>query len=69
MPLFSSLCQRFSEALEAYAEAIDLDSTNMSFFSNRAAVYFEKKDYEGCISEVSYCIYYRGIFPQRPPVG
>lgn len=47
------LPQKFEEALEAYGEAISLDSTNMSFFSNRAAVYFEQKDYEGCIAEVS----------------
>lgn len=25
----------------------------MSFFSNKAAVFFEQKDYEGCIDEVS----------------
>lgn len=45
--------QKFEEALEAYGEAISLDSTNMSFISNRAAVYFEQKDYEACIAEVS----------------
>ncbi|CAM9318990.1 unnamed protein product [Sphacelaria rigidula] len=28
----------------------------MSFFSNRAAVHFEKKDYEGCISECKKAI-------------
>lgn len=45
--------QSFSEALEAYGEAIELDDTNMSFVSNRAAVYFEQKEYEACITEVS----------------
>lgn len=45
--------QQFPEALEAYTQAIELDGTNMSFVSNRAAVYFEQKDYEACINEVS----------------
>lgn len=45
--------QSFSEALEAYGEAIELDNTNMSFLSNRAAVFFEQKEYEACIAEVS----------------
>lgn len=45
--------QSFPEALEAYGEAIELDNTNMSFVSNRAAVYFEQKEYETCIAEVS----------------
>ncbi|CAM9261495.1 unnamed protein product [Laminaria digitata] len=43
--------KKFSEALEAYSEAIELDSTNMSFVSNRAAVFFEQKEYEACIAE------------------
>ncbi|CAM9451979.1 unnamed protein product [Hapterophycus canaliculatus] len=41
----------FPEALEAYGEAIELDGTNMSFVSNRAAVFFEQKEYEACITE------------------
>eukprot|EP00903_Cladosiphon_okamuranus_P012279 g11516.t1 len=41
----------FTEALEAYGEAIELDNTNMSFLSNRAAVFFEQKEYEACIAE------------------
>lgn len=47
------LNQSFPEALEAYGEAIELDNTNMSFVSNRAAVFFEQKEYEACIAEVS----------------
>ena len=45
--------QKFPEALEAYSEAIELDNTNMSFLSNKAAVFFEQKEYEACIAEVS----------------
>ncbi len=48
--------QNFTEALEAYGEAIALDNTNMSFLSNRAAVFFEQKEYEACIAEVSHDI-------------
>lgn len=61
---FGSIVQRFSEALEAYGEAIELDGTNMSLFSNSAAVYFEQKDYEGCIAKVSssvWMMWVRGI--------
>lgn len=46
--------QNFTEALEAYGEAIELDNTNMSFLSNRAAVFFEQKEYEACIAEVGH---------------
>lgn len=52
MPVNFILHQNFPEALEAYSEAIELDGTNMSFVSNRAAVFFEQKDYEACIAEV-----------------
>ncbi|CBJ30059.1 conserved unknown protein [Ectocarpus siliculosus] len=43
--------KNFPEALEAYGQAIELDNTNMSFLSNRAAVFFEQKEYEACIAE------------------
>lgn len=52
------LLQKFPEALEAYEEAIELDSTNMSFVSNRAAVYLEQRKFEECIAEVSVDIYF-----------
>ncbi|CAM9091766.1 unnamed protein product [Ascophyllum nodosum] len=48
--------KKFEEALEAYGEAIELDGTNMSFLSNRAAVYFEQKKYEACIEECKKAI-------------
>lgn len=41
--------KKFKEALEKYDEAIALDPTNMTFLSNKAAVYFTQKDYESCI--------------------
>lgn len=42
--------KKFKEALEKYDEAIALDPSNMTFLSNKAAVYFTQKKYEECIS-------------------
>jgi stress-induced-phosphoprotein 1 len=41
--------QKFEEALAAYDEAISLDPKNMTFLSNKAAVYFTQKKYDECI--------------------
>ncbi|XP_025104571.1 stress-induced-phosphoprotein 1-like [Pomacea canaliculata] len=41
----------FAAALEHYEKATQLDPTNITFYSNRAAVYFEQGDYDKCISE------------------
>lgn len=41
--------QKFDDALAAYDEAIGLDPTNMTFLSNKAAVYFSQKKYDECI--------------------
>lgn len=41
--------QKFDEALLAYDEAVALDPTNMTFLSNKAAVYFTAKKYDECI--------------------
>lgn len=40
----------FDGALKAYDEAIALDPTNMTFLSNKAAVYFTSKKYDECIA-------------------
>ncbi len=42
--------KQFDEALAAYDEAIALDPTNMTFHSNKAAVYFTSKQYDECIA-------------------
>jgi stress-induced-phosphoprotein 1 len=42
--------KKFDEALAAYDEAIVLDETNMTFISNKAAVYFTQKKYDDCIA-------------------
>jgi stress-induced-phosphoprotein 1 len=41
--------KKFEEALAAYDEAIAIDPTNMTFWSNKAAVYFTQKKYDECI--------------------
>ncbi|KAK2708947.1 hypothetical protein QYM36_014541 [Artemia franciscana] len=39
----------FEKALELYNKAIELDSNNMVYYTNVAAVLFEQKDYDKCI--------------------
>jgi stress-induced-phosphoprotein 1 len=43
--------KKFEEALAAYDEAVTIDPTNMTFLSNKAAVYFTQKKYDQCIEE------------------
>lgn len=40
----------FANALELYNKAIELDTEELTYYTNKAAVYFEKKDYENCIA-------------------
>ncbi|KAG0293414.1 Hsp90 cochaperone [Linnemannia gamsii] len=41
--------RKFEEALEHYAKAWELDSTNISILTNKAAVYFEMGNFDDCI--------------------
>jgi stress-induced-phosphoprotein 1 len=43
--------KKFDEALNAYDEAARLDPTNMTFLSNKAAVYFSQKRWQDCADE------------------
>jgi len=42
--------KNFEEALSAYEEAFALDPTNMTFLSNKAAVYLTTRKYDDCIA-------------------
>lgn len=46
----------FATALQHYDEAIKLDPNDMTFHTNKAAVYFEQKEYEICIKECEKAI-------------
>ncbi|KAL5035473.1 hypothetical protein BDEG_23429 [Batrachochytrium dendrobatidis JEL423] len=41
--------RQFEEALKHYAEAWDLDNTNVAVLTNKAAVYFEMEKFDECI--------------------
>ena len=43
--------KEFEKALAAYDEAIAIDPTNMTFLSNKAAVYFAQKNWDECIKQ------------------
>lgn len=46
----------FAKALEHYNKAVEHDPTDITFYSNIAAVYFEQKDYRRCITECEKAI-------------
>ncbi|XP_071078815.1 stress-induced-phosphoprotein 1-like [Haliotis cracherodii] len=46
----------FAAALEHYQKAADLDPTNITILTNRAAVYFEQGNYDQCIEECKTAI-------------
>lgn len=48
--------KKFDEALEHYNKAIELDATDMTYLNNKAAVYFEKGDYDECIKQCKVAI-------------
>ncbi|KAG6583161.1 Stress-induced-phosphoprotein 1 [Phytophthora cinnamomi] len=48
--------KKFSEAIECYNEAIEKDATNMSFYSNLAAVKLEMGQLDACIEDCKKAI-------------
>ncbi|CAK1540789.1 unnamed protein product [Leptosia nina] len=46
----------FEHALIHYSKAIEHDSTDITFYTNIAAVYFEQKEFEKCIKECEKAI-------------
>lgn len=43
--------KEFDAAIKHYREALEHDPSDITFYNNIAAVYFEQKEYEKCISE------------------
>lgn len=48
--------KQFDEAIAAYTKAIELDSTDHVFFSNRSAAYLSKGDAENALADGEKCI-------------
>lgn len=48
--------KEFDKAVRHYQKAIEHDSTDITFYTNMAAVYFEQKEYEKCIKECEKAI-------------
>lgn len=48
--------KKFDEALEHYNKAIELDKTDMTYLNNKAAVYFERQEYDECIKQCQLAI-------------
>ncbi|CAF0882979.1 unnamed protein product [Adineta ricciae] len=46
----------FETALAHYNKAIELDPINMTYYTNRAAVYFEQKQWDNCMKECEKAI-------------
>lgn len=46
----------FAKALELYEQALNLDENEVTYINNKAAVYFEMKDYNKCIEECDKAI-------------
>eukprot|EP00127_Corallochytrium_limacisporum_P001419 Clim_evm41s55 gene=Clim_evmTU41s55 len=43
--------KEFEQAIACYSKAIELDPDTINYYSNRAAVYFEMKDFDNCIAD------------------
>lgn len=48
--------KKFEQAIEHYNKAIELDTSDMTFLNNKAAVYFEKEDFDECIKQCQRAI-------------
>ncbi|KAJ2597201.1 Hsp90 cochaperone [Coemansia sp. RSA 1721] len=48
--------RNFEEALEHYSKAIELDATDITFWNNKAAVYFEMGKYDECIETAQQAV-------------
>eukprot|EP01112_Ceratiomyxa_fruticulosa_P003399 TRINITY_DN13765_c0_g2_i1.p1 TRINITY_DN13765_c0_g2~~TRINITY_DN13765_c0_g2_i1.p1 ORF type:complete len:587 (+),score=176.88 TRINITY_DN13765_c0_g2_i1:191-1951(+) len=48
--------RQFPQALEFYTKAHELDPEDITYLTNRSAVYFETQDYENCIADCKSAI-------------
>lgn len=48
--------KEFDNAITHYEKAIEFDPTDITFYTNMAAVFFEQKEYEKCIKECEKAI-------------
>lgn len=46
----------FAKALELYSEAVALNENEVTYYNNKAACYFEMKDFDRCIEECEMAI-------------
>jgi tetratricopeptide (TPR) repeat protein len=46
----------FEQAIQHYSKAIEHDPTDITFYNNLAAVYFEQKEFDKCIKECEKAI-------------
>lgn len=46
----------FAKALELYSEAVALNEQEVTYHNNKAACYFEMKDFDRCIEECEVAI-------------
>lgn len=58
------VAKNFSEAIENYSKAIDLDGTNHVFYSNRSAAYLSKNDAVNALEDANSCIGLKPDFPK-----
>lgn len=48
--------KQYDAAIESYTKAIELDSTNPVYYSNRAAAYSSKQDHLGAVADAEKAI-------------
>lgn len=48
--------KEFDQAIKCYEAALQLDDTDITFLTNKAAVYFEMKEYDKCIEDCDAAI-------------
>ena len=48
--------REFEKALELYQSAVDLVPDELTYYSNKAAVFFEMKEYAICVEECDLAI-------------